>query len=215
MHALPDIHKPGLVVFDMDSTLIQMESIDAIAEAAGFGEKVAAVTEAAMQGELDFVQALHARVKYLAGVKESLIWKMADNLPYSQGADDLLRFFKKLRWRIAIVSGGFTWFADSASMRFGADYVACNVLEVKNGELTGRLLGRIIDGQAKADALNALMMQYGIPREQTIAVGDGANDIPMLEAAGLGVAFNGKPALREVADICIEDSLVGLIDILK
>ncbi|WP_157981291.1 phosphoserine phosphatase SerB [Aliidiomarina sanyensis] len=215
MKSLPDVQKPGIAIFDMDSTLIQMESIDAIAAAAGHGEEVARVTEQAMQGELDFTEALQQRVKLLKGVKESLIWDMADNLPYSEGADELLRFFKKHRWRIAIVSGGFTWFADTASMRFGADYVACNVLEVQNGMLTGRLLGSIVDAQAKADALEALMRQYGIPREQTIAVGDGANDIPMLKAAGLGVAYNAKPILREVADVSIEDSLAGLIDILS
>lgn len=215
MKSLPDVQKPGIAIFDMDSTLIQMESIDAIAAAAGHGEEVARATEQAMQGELDFTEALQQRVKLLKGVKESLIWDMADNLPYSEGADELLRFFKKHRWRIAIVSGGFTWFADTASMRFGADYVACNVLEVQNGMLTGRLLGSIVDAQAKADALEALMRQYGIPREQTIAVGDGANDIPMLKAAGLGVAYNAKPILREVADVSIEDSLAGLIDILS
>jgi phosphoserine phosphatase len=214
MSTLPDMHKPGLAVFDMDSTLIQLESIDAIAEAAGHGEAVAAITERAMQGELDFVEALHERVNMLQGVSEELIFKMADHLPYTEGADDLMRFLRKFRWRIAIVSGGFTWFADMAAMRWGADYVACNVLEVANGKLTGKLLGPIIDGQAKADALQALMRQYRLPREQVIAVGDGANDIPMLEAAGFGVGFNAKPALAKVADINIEGSLANLIKVL-
>ncbi|MCH8492445.1 MAG: phosphoserine phosphatase SerB [Idiomarina sp.] len=214
MSTLPDMHKPGLAVFDMDSTLIQLESIDAIAEAAGHGEAVAAITERAMQGELDFVEALNERVKMLQGVPEELIFKMADNLPYTEGADDLMRFLRKFRWRIAIVSGGFTWFADMAAMRWGADYVACNVLEVANGKLTGKLLGPIIDGQAKADALQALMRQYSLPREQVIAVGDGANDIAMLEAAGFGVGFNAKPALAKVADINIEGSLANLIKVL-
>ena len=214
MSTLPDMHKPGLAVFDMDSTLIQLESIDAIAEAAGHGEAVAAITERAMQGELDFVEALNERVKMLQGVPEELIFKMSDNLPYTEGADDLMRFLRKFRWRIAIVSGGFTWFADMAAMRWGADYVACNVLEVANGKLTGKLLGPIIDGQAKADALKALMRQYSLPREQVIAVGDGANDIPMLEAAGFGVGFNAKPALAKVADINIEGSLANLIKVL-
>lgn len=215
MKNLPDINRPGIAIFDMDSTLIQIESIDAIAEAAGHGAEVAQITERAMQGELDFTAALQQRVQKLRGVKESLICQMAEHLPYSEGADALLQFFKKHRWRIAIVSGGFTWFADAASMRFGADYVACNVLEVEKGKLTGRLLGAIVDANAKANALKALMLQYGIEQTQTIAVGDGANDIPMLQAAGLGVAYNAKPVLHEIADIRLEGSLAGLIDILS
>ncbi len=214
MSTLPDMLKPGLAVFDMDSTLIQLESIDAIAAAGGNGPAVAKITERAMRGELDFKEALHERVKMLAGVSEDTIFDLADNLPYTEGADELMRFLRKHRWRIAIVSGGFTWFADMAAMRWGADYVACNVLEVVNGKLSGRLLGPVVDAQAKADALEALMRQYGIPREQVIAIGDGANDIPMLEAAGFGVAFNAKPALAKVADLQIEGSLAKLIEVL-
>ncbi|RUO19596.1 phosphoserine phosphatase SerB [Aliidiomarina iranensis] len=214
MSTLPDMHKPGLAVFDMDSTLIQLESIDAIAAAAGHGEAVAEITERAMRGELDFKEALYERVKMLAGVPEDVVFAMADNLPYTEGADELMRFLRKHRWRIAIVSGGFTYFADMAAMRWGADYVACNVLEVADGKLTGRLLGPIVDAEAKADALKALMRQYGLPREQVVAIGDGANDIAMIEAAGLGVAFNAKPALAKVADIQIEGSLAKLIEVL-
>jgi len=208
----PDIRQPGLAVFDMDSTLIQLESIDAIAQEAGFGEKVAEITEKAMQGEMDFADALQLRVKMLEGVPERVIWKMADNLPYTEGVDELMQWLKKHRWRIAIVSGGFTWFADQAAMRFGADYVLCNTLEVKDGKLTGKLLGHIVDAKAKQDALLQLAAQYGIPQEQTIAVGDGANDILLLKAAGTGIAFNAKPALQEVADIVIEEDLALIID---
>lgn len=215
MSTLPDIHQPGLAVFDMDSTLIQLESIDAIAEAAGFGAEVAAITERAMQGELDFKQALNQRVAMLAGVSENIIWDMADNLPYTEGADELMRFLRKHRWRTAIVSGGFTWFADTAAMRWGVDFVACNSLEVVNGKLTGKLLGPVVDAQAKADALQALMQQYNLPREQVMAVGDGANDIPMITAAGFGVAFNAKPALAQVADMHIEGSLAQIIQLLS
>lgn len=207
----PSMQVPGLAVFDMDSTLIAMESIDAIAAAAGHGEEVAAITELAMQGQLDFTEALHARVKKLAGVPEQLILDMCDKLPFMPGADKLITWLKQHRWRIVIVSGGFTWFADEAARRFNADHVSCNVLEVKQGKLTGRLLGEIVDAEAKKRTLLALAQMYGLDIQQVIAIGDGANDINMLEAAGTGIAFMAKPALREVADICIDSPDLSLI----
>lgn len=207
----PNMKLPGLAVFDMDSTLIAMESIDAIAAAAGYGEEVAAITEAAMRGELDFTQALHARVQKLAGVSEQLIFDMCNDLPFMPGADKLIAWFKQHRWRIVIVSGGFTWFADEAARRFNADHVSCNVLEVKQGKLTGRLLGDIVDAAAKKHTLLALAQMYGLDIQQVVAIGDGANDIPMLQAAGTGIAFMAKPALREVADICIDCPDLSLI----
>ncbi|MCO4322058.1 phosphoserine phosphatase SerB [Aliidiomarina quisquiliarum] len=210
-HIKPNMHVPGLAVFDMDSTLIDMESIDAIAAAAGYGEAVAAITEAAMQGQLDFTEALLARVEKLAGVPEQVILDMCNNLPYMPGADRLIAWFKKHRWRIVIVSGGFTWFADEAARRFNADHVACNVLEVQLGKLTGRLIGDIVDAEAKKRILLALAQTYGLESQQVVAVGDGANDIPMVEAAGTGIAFMAKPALREVADICIDSPDLSLI----
>lgn len=198
-------------MFDMDSTLIDMESIDAIAAATGHGEEVAAITEAAMQGKLDFTEALHARVEKLAGVPEQLILDMCNSLPFMPGASELIAWFKQHRWRIVIVSGGFTWFADEAARRFNADHVACNVLEVKQGKLTGKLIGDIVDAEAKKRILLALAQTYGLESKQVVAIGDGANDIPMVQAAGTGIAFMGKPALREVADICIDSPDLSLI----
>lgn len=207
----PNMHAPGLAVFDMDSTLIDMESIDAIAAAAGHGDEVATITEAAMQGELNFSEALHARVSKLSGVPEQLILDMCDALPFMPGADQLIQWFKQHKWRIVIVSGGFTWFADEAARRFNADHVSCNILEVKQGKLTGRLLGNIIDAEAKRTILLSLASTYGLEPEQIVAIGDGANDIPMLQAAGTGIAFMAKPALRDVADICIDSPDLSLI----
>ncbi|RTE86841.1 MULTISPECIES: phosphoserine phosphatase SerB [Gammaproteobacteria] len=210
-HLLPKMHAPGMVVFDMDSTLIQMESIDAIAEAAGCGSEVAAVTEAAMQGQLDFKEALEQRVSKLTGVSEEVILQMCDNLPWSPGIDDLMTWFKSKRWRVVIVSGGFTWFADEAARRFKADHVVCNQLEVKNGRLTGQLIGDIIDAKAKQQTLLSLMNTWHLPQQQVVAVGDGANDIDMIQSAGTGIAYCGKAALKKVADICLDDKDISRI----
>ncbi|CUS49428.1 MAG: phosphoserine phosphatase SerB [Idiomarinaceae bacterium HL-53] len=203
-HLLPKMHAPGMVVFDMDSTLIQMESIDAIAEMAGFGAEVASITEAAMQGELDFKEALAQRVAKLEGVTEQLILDMCSNLPWMPGVDALIEWFKSKRWRVVIVSGGFTWFADEAARRFNADHVVCNCLEVVHGKLTGKLLGPIVDAKTKQQTLLSLMNTWHLDLQQVVAVGDGANDIDMIQAAGTGIAFMAKPALKKVADISIE-----------
>lgn len=215
MQQFPDMDKPGLVVFDLDSTLIQLESIDTLAALNNQETAVAALTEQAMRGEIDFRQALEQRVSFLAGIDEERIFAISGNLPITPGADELIQFFRKKRWKIAILSGGFTWFADTVAMRWGADFIACNALEVKNGKLTGKLVGEIIDADAKARYLVALRQQYGFANEQVIAIGDGANDIPMLNEAGLGVAFNGKPILLTEADISIAGSLADLIPLLN
>lgn len=214
MQQLPDINQPGLVVFDLDSTLIQLESIDTLATLNGTSHDVAAITERAMQGELDFKSALFERVAYLEGIHEDDIFTLVDQIRISPGADELIKFFRGKRWKIAILSGGFTWFADQVAMRWGVDFVACNALEVRAGQLTGKLVGEIIDAEAKANYLEALRNQYGFDRRQVIAVGDGANDIPMVTAAGLGVAFNGKAALIKVADISLQERLDQLIPFL-
>lgn len=214
MQQLPDINQPGLVVFDLDSTLIQLESIDTLATLNGTSHDVAAITERAMQGELDFKSALFERVAYLEGINEEDIFALVDQIRISPGADELIQFFRSKRWKIAILSGGFTWFADQVAMRWGVDFVACNSLEVKAGKLTGKLVGEIIDAEAKASYLSALRNQYGFDSRQVIAIGDGANDIPMLTVAGLGVAFNGKAALIKVADISLQERLDQLIPFL-
>lgn len=210
-HQLPRMQSPGLAIFDMDSTLIAMESIDAIANIAGCEAEVAAITEAAMQGELDFTEALHARVAKLTGIPEQTILSMCNHLPFMPGADELMRWLKHHRWRIVIVSGGFTWFADEAARRFHADHVVCNTLEVQNGKLTGRLIGPIVDAKAKQQTLLSLMRTYHLEPQQVIAVGDGANDIDMIQSAGTGIAFMAKPALQKVADFCIQEPNLALI----
>ena len=189
-----------LIVFDVDSTLIQGEVIEMLAERAGSGEAVAAITDAAMRGEIDFTDSLHQRVSTLAGLPAEVLDEVADRVELTPGARTTIRTLRRLGFHCGVVSGGFRQVIEPLAHDLMLDFVAANELEVVDGVLTGRVVGPIIDRAGKAKALRDFATQAGVPMEQTVAVGDGANDIDMLNAAGLGVAFNAKPALREVAD---------------
>lgn len=189
-----------LIVFDVDSTLIQGEVIEMLAERAGAGAAVAAITEAAMRGEIDFAESLHQRVATLAGLPVEVLDEVADEVQLTPGARTTIRTLRRLGFHCGVVSGGFRQVIEPLAHDLMLDFVAANELEVVDGTLTGRVIGPIVDRAGKAKALRDFATQAGVPMEQTVAVGDGANDIDMLTAAGLGVAFNGKPALREVAD---------------
>lgn len=189
-----------LIVFDVDSTLIQGEVIEMLAAHAGAEAAVAEVTEAAMRGELDFAESLHRRVATLAGLPAEVLDRVAEQIQLTPGARTTLRTLRRLGYHCGIVSGGFRQVIEPLAHELMMDFVAANELEVVDGKLTGRVIGAIIDRPGKAKALRDFAQQAGVPMEQTVAVGDGANDIDMLSAAGLGVAFNAKPALREVAD---------------
>jgi len=189
-----------LIVFDVDSTLIQGEVIEMLAARAGAEAKVAAITEAAMRGELDFEESLRERVATLAGLPAGVVDEVADQLELTAGARTTIRTLRRLGFHCGVVSGGFRQVIDPLAHELMLDYVAANQLEIVDGILTGRVIGPVIDRPGKAKALREFAEQAGVPMEQTVAVGDGANDIDMLAAAGLGVAFNAKPALREVAD---------------
>jgi phosphoserine phosphatase len=189
-----------LIVFDVDSTLVQGEVIEMLAARAGAQGTVAAITEAAMRGELDFAESLEQRVATLAGLPATVIDEVADQLELMPGARTTLRTLRRLGYRCGVVSGGFRRIIDPLAHELMLDFVAANELEIVDGVLTGRVVGPIIDRPGKAKALRDFAAQAGVPMEQTVAVGDGANDIDMLAAAGLGIAFNAKPALREVAD---------------
>lgn len=197
-----------LVVFDMDSTLIQMEVIDELARLAGVGERVAAITESAMRGNLDFETSFRKRLSLLKGLPISVIAELGERLPITPGTHRLMRMLKSLSFKTAILSGGFTYFARKLQQRFGFDYVYANELEIHDGALTGNAVGPIVNGARKAELLRQIASQEGIPLEQTIAVGDGANDLSMLGIAGLGVAFHAKPIVREKAHVSI--STLGL-----
>jgi phosphoserine phosphatase len=189
-----------LIVFDVDSTLIQQEVIEMLADRVGARDAVAAITDAAMRGELDFAESLRQRVATLKGLSASVLEEVAGELELTPGARTTLRTLRRLGFHCGVVSGGFRQVVDPLAHELMLDFVAANELEVVDGVLTGRLVGPIIDRPGKATALRDFAQQVGVPMEQTVAVGDGANDIDMLAAAGLGVAFNAKPALREVAD---------------
>ncbi len=192
-----------LIVLDVDSTLVQGEVIEMLAERAGQGEAVAEVTAAAMRGELDFTDSLHQRVATLAGLPASVVDDVAAGLELTAGARTTLRTLRRLGFHCGVVSGGFTQVIEPLAHELQLDFVAANTLEIVDGVLTGRVVGEVVDRAAKAVALRRFATQVGVPMEQTVAVGDGANDIDMLAAAGLGIAFNAKPALREVADAAI------------
>jgi len=201
-----------LVVFDMDSTLIEQEVIDELAAEAGAGEEVSRVTEAAMAGELDFTESLRRRVACLEGLEESVLEKVAGRLRLTEGAERLLGILKSLGYKTAVISGGFDYFGQRLQTRLGLDYMHANVLEISAGRLTGRVVGPVIDGARKAELLAATARQEGLSPEQVVAVGDGANDLPMLRAAGLGIAFHAKPVVQRSARQAI--STVGLDGVL-
>ena len=197
-----------LVAFDMDSTLIQMEVIDELARTAGVGEQVAAITRDAMRGDLDFETSFRKRLSLLKGLPVSVVADIGKRLPITPGAHRLMRTLKVLGYKTAILSGGFTYFAQELQRQLGFDYVCANVLDIRDGALTGHAIGRIVTGMRKAELLREIAHKEGIAMKQTIAVGDGANDLPMLSVAGLGVAFHAKPIVRERAQTSI--STMGL-----
>lgn len=201
-----------LVCFDMDSTLIEHEVIDELAKAAGVGEQVAEITERAMQGELDFIQSFEARVALLKGLDASVLESIASSLKLTEGAEHLMSTLKALGYKTAILSGGFTYFGEYLQKKLGIDYVHANALEIEGGKVTGRVVGRVVDGKRKAELLREIAASEGVNLEQVIAVGDGANDLPMLSIAGLGIAFRAKPLVRASARQAI--STLGLDGIL-
>jgi phosphoserine phosphatase len=192
-----------LIVMDVDSTLIQDEVIDLLADRAGCAAEVAKVTEATMRGELDFEASLRERVALLAGLSEDVLNGVRDALRLTPGARRLIRTLKRLGYRCGIVSGGFTQIIDPLAAELGIDYVAANVLQIADGKLTGQVAGPVIDRAGKAAALRRFAEQAGVPLSQTVAVGDGANDLDMIAAAGLGIAFNAKPVVRDAADTAL------------
>ncbi len=200
-----------LVVFDVDSTLIQGEVIEMLAAKAGREAEVREVTEAAMRGELDFAQSLERRVSALAGLPESVLDEVADSLTFMPGARTTIRTLKRLGFRCGVVSGGFTPIIDRLAVDLGLDFSMANDLEIEDGKLTGRVLGEIVDRPGKAQALRRFAAEFDVPLAQCVAIGDGANDIDMLSTAGLGVAFNAKPALREVADTALSHPYLDVV----
>jgi phosphoserine phosphatase len=200
-----------LVVFDVDSTLVQGEVIEILAEHAGCGAEVRAVTEAAMRGELDFTQSLRRRVALLAGLPTSVLTEVTNALELTAGARTTVRTLKRLGFRCGAVSGGFNQVVRPVAENLGLDFCTANELEIHDGKLTGQVIGPVVDRSGKADALRQAAGHFGIPLAQCVAVGDGANDIDMLTTAGLGVAFNAKPALREVADAAINQPFLDIV----
>lgn len=197
-----------LICFDMDSTLIQTEVIDELAERAGVGEEVRAITERAMRGEIDFTESFERRVALLKGLDVSVMQEIAESLPMTEGVERLMKVLKLVGFKIAILSGGFTFFGNYLKQKFGVDYVYANELEVEDGKLTGRYVGDVVDGKRKAELLRLIAQVEGLDLRQTVAVGDGANDLPMLGIAGLGIAFHAKPKVKASAKQNI--STVGL-----
>ena len=215
------LHRRGvrLIVMDVDSTLIQGEVIEMIAAHAGCEAEVARITESAMRGELDFTESLVARVGLLSGVDESALDSVYETLLYAPGARTMIRTLKRLGYKFALVSGGFTHIIEKIAAELGIDYYAANQLEVVDGLLTGRVIGPVIDRAGKAEALRRFAEQAGIPVKNTVAIGDGANDLDMLAASGLGIAFNAKPLVRDQAKTSVNvpylDAIVYLLGITR
>ncbi|EFI48552.1 phosphoserine phosphatase SerB [Segatella oris] len=202
-----------LICFDMDSTLIQTECIDELAARAGVGDQVKAITERAMRGEIDFKESFTERVALLKGLDVSVMQDIAEHMPITEGADRLMSVLKRCGYKIAILSGGFTFFGEQLRRRYGIDYVYANELEIdENGKLTGRYVGDIVDGKRKAELLKLIAQVEQVNLAQTIAVGDGANDLPMIAEAGLGIAFHAKPRVKATAQQSINN--IGLDGVL-
>ena len=201
-----------LICFDMDSTLIETEVIDELAIRAGVGDRVKAITERAMRGEIDFCQSFTERVALLRGLDESVMKEIAENLPITEGVERMMTVLKRAGYKTAILSGGFTYFGNYLKQKYGFDYVYANELEIEDGKLTGRYVGEIVDGRRKAELLRLLAQVENVNIAQTIAVGDGANDLPMLATAGLGIAFHAKPKVKQTAEQSI--SSIGLDGVL-
>lgn len=201
-----------LICFDMDSTLIETEVIDELAIRAGVGDQVKAITETAMRGEIDFCESFRQRCALLKGLDVSVMQEIAENLPITEGVDRLMRILKKVGFKIAILSGGFTYFGNFLKQKYNIDYVYANELEIENGKLTGNHVGDIVDGKRKAELLRLIAQVENVDIRQTVAVGDGANDLPMISIAGLGIAFHAKPKVKATAKQSI--STIGLDGIL-
>lgn len=201
-----------LICFDMDSTLIETEVIDELAIRAGVGDQVKAITEAAMRGEIDFCESFRQRCALLKGLDVSVMQEIAENLPITEGVDRLMRILKKVGFKIAILSGGFTYFGNFLKQKYNIDYVYANELEIENGKLTGNHVGDIVNGKRKAELLRLIAQVENVDIRQTVAVGDGANDLPMISIAGLGIAFHAKPKVKATAKQSI--STIGLDGIL-
>ena len=210
-------HGIRLIVMDVDSTLVQGEVIEMLADHAGCRAEVAAVTEAAMRGELDFEQSLRERVALLKGLDASCLDDVYDGIALAPGARTMVRTLKRLGYRFAIVSGGFTSVTERIAADLGIEYSAANELEVVDGKLTGSIVGNVLDRAGKADALRRFAAEVGVSQAATIAIGDGANDLDMLSAAGLGIAFNAKPAVQQAADTSVNvpylDAIIYLLGI--
>lgn len=201
-----------LICFDMDSTLIQTECIDQLAERAGVGPQVAEITERAMRGEIDFIESFRERVALLKGLDASVMRDIAEKLPVTEGVERMMSVLKRAGFKTAILSGGFTFFGDYLKQKYGFDYVYANELEIVDGKLTGRYVGDVVDGKRKAELLRLIAQVENVNIAQTIAVGDGANDLPMLSAAGLGIAFHAKPKVKATAKQSI--STIGIDGVL-
>ena len=212
----PKLSQAGLLVMDMDSTAIQIECIDEIAKLAGVGELVSAITESAMRGELDFEQSLRRRVGTLKGAPESILQQVREHLPLMPGLVETIQTLQKYGWKTAIASGGFTYFADYLKALLQLDFAASNQFDIEDGKLTGLVKGDVVDAQYKAKTLQRLLEEYSIDSQHSIAIGDGANDLAMMNVAGLGVAFHAKPKVQQQAQIVVNFAdLTALLCLLK
>ncbi len=217
MHSRPALSQPGLLFMDMDSTLIQCECLDEIAVFLDLKPQVAAITERAMRGEMDFAASLFERVRLLAGLDAKILDRVYDKrIELTDGAERLITTLKQYGWKVGLVSGGFTYFTDKLKDRLNLDFILSNVLDIRDNKLTGNIIGDIVDAQAKKNALLSQAAEWHIPVEQTVAVGDGANDLPMILAAGLGIAFHAKPMVAmQVACAINKGGLDGVLEYLQ
>ena len=210
------LKQAGLLVMDMDSTAIQIECIDEIAKLAGTGDMVSAITERAMRGELDFSQSLRQRVATLKDAPESILQEVKQHLPLMPGLVETVKELKNHGWKVAIASGGFTYFAEVLQQKLGLDFIAANQFEIIDGKLTGNVQGAIVDAQYKAQTLQQLAQQFNIATENTVAIGDGANDLAMMQVADVGVAYHAKPKVQQLAQVIVNfTDLTALLCILS